>query len=149
MLDFVHNDFTIGFPARWIDSSLVVLAGPPNDGYSPNITISREKLNFNLTTAEYAASQLVALREGLADQHYEVLEETPLTLGDMSAFERVHKFDVAEDNLRIIQLQVYLVKSNEALTITCTNLSDWFDRTKPHFRDAIRQFRWHGAQSTR
>jgi hypothetical protein len=146
MRDFFHYDFIIGIPPRWIDSSVVVLAGPPNDGYSPNINISREQLSFRLTPAEYAATQLVALQQGLAAQKYKVIEEGPTTLGDVDAFQRLHRFEVETDNVRITQLQVYVVKGHEAITITCTNLSEWFDQTKPMFIDAIERFRWRNQQ---
>ena len=145
MADFVHYDFSIGMPPRWIDSSVVIMAGPPNDGYSPNITISREQLDFQLSSDEYAAGQLLALQQGLAEQNYKVVEESTLTLGEMRAFQRVHRFEVAEDDLRITQLQVYVVRGSEAITITCTNISEWFDQTRPAFLDAIQRFHWRGA----
>lgn len=145
MADLVHYDFSIGMPQRWIDSSMVVIAGPPNDGYSPNITISREQLDFRLTPAEYAAGQLLALQQGLAEQNYRVVEESPLALGGMEAFQRIHRFEVAEDDLRITQLQVYFVRGSEALTVTCTNLSEWFDQTRGTFLDALQRFNWRGV----
>lgn len=146
MAEFVHNDFRIGFPPRWIDSSVVVLAGPPNDGYSPNINVSREQLQFRLTAAEYAAEQLLALQEGLAEQGYTVVEERDTTLGGEAAFQRLHRFEVAEEGLRITQLQIYVVKGQEAVTITCTNLTDWFEQTRPTFMEAVKQFRWRGGE---
>ena len=147
MQDFFHYDFIIGIPQRWIDSSVVVMSGPPNDGYSPNIAVNRETLQFQLSVAEYASEQLVQLQQGLAEQKYKVVEETSISLGGLEAIQRTHKFEVEEDNLRIIQMQVYVIKGSDAITITCTNLAEWFDHTKPIFMEAIRQFRWRSAPS--
>lgn len=145
MSDFVHNDFTMSLPPRWIDSSVVVLSGPPNDGYSPNISVNREKLDFQLSVAEYAAEQLLQLQQGLAEQKYRVVEEIALSLGGLDAIQRTHRFEVEEDDLQIMQMQVYVVKGSEAITVTCTNLAEWFDRTKPIFMEAINQFKWRTA----
>ncbi len=41
----------------------------------------------------------------------------------------------------LIQLQVYVVKNMEAITITCTNLAGRFDQTRPMFLEALNQFR--------
>ncbi len=144
MQEFVHNDFVIGFPSRWIDSSVVILAGPQNDGYSPNITITRERLEFQLTAAEYAANQLMVLRQDLSQEGYQVVEEGPLPLAGMTAYQRIHTFRMSDVNLQLTQMQVYVVKGREAITITCTNTAGWFDRTKPIFMEAIKQFKWRG-----
>jgi hypothetical protein len=145
MKEFSHHDFSIGLPPRWIDSTVVVLAGPPNEGYSPNITVTREQLEFRLSVEEYAAEQLIALRQGLAEKSYKVLEEGPLSLGPAGAFQRVHRFEVEEEGLRITQLQIYLVRGGEALTITCTHRSEWFEQLKPQFMEAARMFHWREA----
>lgn len=145
MRDLFHYDFSIGLPERWLDSSVVVMAGPPNDGYSPNITVNRETLDFRLSVAEYAANQLLQLQQGLVEQKYKLVEEIPLSLGGVDAIQRTHRFEVSEDNLKVMQMQVYAVKGNEAITITCTNLAEWFDRTRPTFVEAIQQFRWRNG----
>lgn len=144
MQEFVHNDFVIGFPLRWIDSSVVILAGPQNDGYSPNITITRERLEFQLTAAEYAANQLMVLQQDLSQEGYQVVEEGSLSLTGLTAYQRVHTFRMSDANLQLKQMQVYVVRGKEAITITCTNTAEWFDRTKLIFTEAIKQFRWRG-----
>jgi hypothetical protein len=142
MQDFHHYDFTIAMPDRWIDATVVVIAGPPAGSYSPNITINREQLTFHLSAAEYAATQLAQLQQALEQQKYKVSDEALLSLGELSAFQRTHTFEVAEDNTRVMQLQVYVVKDKEALTITCTNLAERFEETRPTFQEVIRSFRW-------
>lgn len=142
MQEMVHFDYTIGLPPRWIDASVVVIVGPPNDNYNPNITITREPLDFQMSASEYAANQLAGLHAELDSVGYQVLEENPLSIGGLPAYLRVHTFQMPEAELEVTQMQVYLVRGKEALTITCTNLSHWFEQTRPLFMEALQRFRW-------
>lgn len=141
MRDFIHNDFSIGLPDRWIDTSVIAIAGPPDSGFSPSITVTRERLDFQLKVNEYAANQLAALSEEFGENDYEVIEEGPIQISGMQAYQRTHEFDVDED-LRARQLQVYVVKGDQAITITCTSTDKGFENSKQVFLEAIRQFSW-------
>jgi hypothetical protein len=143
MQDIAHFDYIIGLPPRWLDASVVVLVGPPNDNYHPNITITREPLEFQMNASEYAANQLSGLHAELDSAGYRVLEEGSITIGGLTAYQRLHTFQMPEAGLEITQLQLYLVRGKEALTITCTNLSHWFEQTRPLFMEALERFRWH------
>lgn len=142
MREFTHNDFSIGLPDRWIDTSILAIAGPPDRGFSPSITITREKLDFQLKIEEYAANQLAALEQELGDNDYEVVEEGTISINNSPTFARIHTFDVSED-LKAKQMQTYFVKGFEALTITCTSTEDGFDDHKPLFMDAVKYFKWN------
>lgn len=142
MREFVHDDFKLSIPEEWADASVVVAAGPPNDGYSPSITVTREHLEYEVNASQYAARQLESLQEEMAQGGYQVREEGPFTLPGLSAFQRVHAFRVDDLGVEITQLQVYVTKGRQALTLTCTNLSDWFDQTRPTFLAAVKQLRW-------
>lgn len=146
MQEFSHYDFAVGLPQGWMDASVVVVAGPPNDGYSPSITITREQLEFQMDVSQYATKQLSALHKELSQDAYRVKEEGLLPLNGVSAYQRTHSFDISDMGVEVTQLQIYIIKEQTALTLTCTNLTEWFDRTKPIFMDAIRQFRWRSAQ---
>ncbi len=150
MQEMIHYDYAIGMPQRWIDASVVVIVGPPNDGYSPNITITRERLDFPMTSVEYAGNQLPALQRELENEGYEVVEEGPLALGNLEAYHRVHTFRMSDIGLEVKQLQVYIVSGTDAITITCTNLTHLFENTKPTFLEAIKRFGWRapGAPSS-
>ena len=142
MQDFAHNDFVIGFPAHWMDSSVVILSGPPNGGFSPNVTITRERLEFQLDCTAYARNQLAMLRQELAPAGYKVIEEGVLQLAGINAYQRIHTFRVADADAQVTQLQVYVVKGAEAVTITCSHLAPWFDQMRPVFTEAIHRFKW-------
>lgn len=142
MQTVIHYDYAIGLPPRWMDGSVVVLLGPPNENYSPSITITRDQLNFPMNAQEYAANQLASLQAELGDAGYKVLEEGSLTLGGLLGYQRVHTFQMREADLTITQLQIYLVRGNEALVITCTQLGHLFEQTRPLFLEALQQFRW-------
>ncbi len=141
MREFIHNDFSIGLPDRWIDTSVVALLGPPNNGFSPSITITREQLDFQLNTEEYASNQFTSLEEQFADNDYEVVDEGAFQLISIQAYQRTHTFDVTED-IRAKQMQIYVIKGNEAITITCTSTDEGFNSSKAVLLEAIRQFKW-------
>jgi hypothetical protein len=141
MREFIHHDFSIGFPDRWIDTSVIALAGPPDKGFSPSITIMRERLEFRLKIEEHAANQLAVLREQFAENDYEVVNEGEIQLGEVPAYQRTHEFDVTED-IRARQMQVYVIKGDDAITITCTSTDEGFDDSKALFLKAVREFRW-------
>lgn len=142
MRQFVHHDFSIGLPDRWIDSSVIAIAGPPDKGFSPSITVTREKLDFQLSVEEYAANQRVALETELDDNDYEVIEEGMIQVGNSKTSARVHIFDVSDD-IKAMQMQVYFVKSFEAITITCTSTDDGFADHRPLFMEAVNNFKWN------
>lgn len=141
MRQFSHNDFSIGLPDRWIDTSIIALAGPPNKGFSPSITITREKLEFQLKVEEYGANQLVALESELGENDYEVIEEGMISLGNFTTFARIHTFDVS-DEIKAMQMQVYFVKSFDAITITCTSTDEAFADHRPVFMESVKNFKW-------
>ena len=141
MRDFTHNDFSIGLPDRWIDTSIIAIAGPPDRGFSPSITITRERLEFQLNIEEYAANQLAALEDQLGENDYEVVEEGEMQLNFSAAYSRIHTFDVS-DEIRAKQMQIYVIKGNEAITITCTSTDEGFKNSKMLFLEAVRQFQW-------
>ena len=143
MREFVHNDFALGLPDGWVDASVVVLAGAPNDGYSPSITITREQLDYEVDAYQYATKQLKSLQDELAQDGFQVQEEGAFALPGVSAYRRVHSFDIADLGVTITQMQVYVTKGAEAITLTCTNLSDWFPRTLETFLAAVNRFKWH------
>ncbi len=142
MRDFVHNDFALGLPDGWADASVVVVAGAPNDGYSPSITITREQLEYEVDAYQYATAQLKSLQDELARDGFQVREEGAFALPGLVAYRRVHSFDIPDLGVAVTQMQVYVTKGAEAITLTCTNLSEHFPQTLETFLAAVRQFKW-------
>lgn len=142
MQELTHGDWTIGLPDKWIDNSIVIFNGPPNDGFSPNITVLREPLTYALSAEEYASNQLAGLMEEFNDQNYQVLEEGTVKLGDLAAYYRIHSFLMDDDSRELTQMQVYVVRGMEAITITFTHLSQWFALQRQIFLDSLSMFQW-------
>jgi hypothetical protein len=145
MQNFTHYDFSIGIPSRWADASVVIMVGPPNDNFSPNITIVREQIDFKLSATEYAANQLASLKDELSELNYQVVEESPRKLEGLDAYQRIHTFLEPNINAKVMQLQVYVIKNKEVITMTFTNLAHRFEQTKPSFLEALNNFKWKGT----
>ncbi len=141
MQQFIHNDFSIGLPDRWIDTSIIAIAGPPDRGFSPSITITREKMDFELKLEEYASNQLASLESELGENDYEVIEEGTILINNSTSIARIHTFEVSED-IKAKQMQIYFVKGYEAITITCTSTDDGFADHRPIFMEAVNNFKW-------
>jgi hypothetical protein len=143
-----HHDLGIGFPPGWLDDSVVSLTGPPREGYSPSITITREELESEISAAEYAANQLRELEEGAVGIEYRLHgdEPFPLPIAGVTAHRRLQAFFIAEMGLEVMQMQVYVVKGFEAVTITCTDTAGQFAATKATFLEAVRMFTWQDME---
>lgn len=142
MQELIHGDWTIGLPDKWLDNSIVIFNGPPNDGFSPNITVLREPLTYLLSAEEYASNQLAGLMEEFNDQNYQVLEEGTVKLGELPAYYRIHSFLMDDSDSELTQMQVYVVRGMEAITITFTHLSQWFSLQRQVFLDSLSLFQW-------
>jgi len=142
MQDFRHNDFAIGCPDGWLDVSTVVLAGPPDGEFSPNITVTCEPLEEPLSCARYAEQQLPALREEFGEMGYKVKIEGPIKLGDLECHQRIHTFGMPESQMELQQWQVYVVVGDRAFTVTSTDKLQTFDRNFPLFRQAVAQLKF-------
>lgn len=146
MKKFIHNEITLGWPEGWLDTSILLLNGPPINGFSPNITVTRERIEHKMNSQEYAAIQLNALKESLGEDGYRVLEEKKAEYRGMKAYQRVHTFQISDAGVAVKQLQVYFVNESEALTITCTDSVEHFEQSQKLFFDAIMMFTWHAKE---
>ncbi len=141
MQQIQYNDFLVGQPSDWIDSSHVILIGPARNNYSPNITIVRENLESQRSSQEYAAEQLPKLQQQFQNKNYEIIKEEPFTLGNLSVYQRIHTFSMPELEAEIKQWQIYVIaKNNDAITITCTDKVETFEQSYTTFAEAVQQF---------
>ncbi len=135
-----HHDFKIGMPDGWVDASHVILVGPREEEYSPTITVTREPLEWPISARAYATEKRSELQEQFGPQGYEVLEEAPLQVGGLASFQRTHTWMLPDAEIQITQMQVYLVKEDAAVVVTCTDRSGRFDDRKAAFMEAVQQF---------
>jgi hypothetical protein len=136
-----HFDYSLGVPNGWIDASVVSFVGPHQDDYSPSMTVTRDYVDSPISPAEYAAVQRRELEAELGDLGFLVLEEGPCSIQDAPAFRRVYTFDL-EDIGKVQQLQVYLVRASDALTITATDLAARFNKSLLQFLQMLDGFRF-------
>lgn len=138
-----HYDYEFCVPDNWFDGSTVVWLGQPQQGYCPNVTITRDYLDAMKTSDGYSSDVLAALSEQFADSGYKVLSESALTVsGGIQACGRVHSFNVEKIGFRIQQWQVYVVKDKEAITITCSDRQESFSQNAGIFESIINSFKF-------
>ena len=142
------DDFIIAMPDEWQDVSTVVLLGPEDEGFSPNVTIGREELRSTMKPEKYAAAQLPVLQEALAQCGYQVLEEGPTTAGVVEAYQRLHTFTSAGTGMGMKQWQVYVIVGTVAITITATDKAATFDQWSTVFRQTVDGFGFVGRELT-
>jgi hypothetical protein len=140
-----HHDFVCGLPPGWFDVSTVVLVGPAEGDFSPNIAITREPLPAPVSAEQYAADQLAQLKESLGEQDYRVLQEGMVTVGEQPAFQRLHIFRMPDVGVQVKQWQVYVIGRRGAVTLTCSDKVETFDRSFRTFQEAVNQFRFDPA----
>lgn len=144
MRTIVHSTAKVGWPEGWIDASTVILAGPPEGNFSPNITITREKLGDPLSAGDYAAKQLPLLQKELGPMGFTVKQEGPVKVGRdaIPAFQRLHTITAPDTQLVLMQWQVYIIGKGEAITITSTDRFANFAKSLPTFQAAVGEFKF-------
>lgn len=141
MQQMVHSDLLVGFPDSWLDVSNIILVGPPDQDYSPSITITREPLAEPMKPDKYAATQLTALQQELGPQGYRVSQEGPTTVGDMPAYQRFHTFAMPKTDIRVQQWQIYMTVETTAIVLTMTDKTTTFQKSYPVFNEALKQLK--------
>ena len=142
MRELTHNDLAIGWPNGWLDVSNVTLIGPASGGFTPNITINRQRLEKPVGAEEYAAEQQLQLAKKLEASGFRVLNHGPFRLGAIIAYQRTQVFMAPAAKVEVTQLQVHAVRNLEAVVITATDKASTFERNLPIFKASIDQFKW-------
>lgn len=123
----VHDYLTLYLPEGWTDASQVIALGRAEGGFRPNIVFSQEPTKNFETVEEFAARQLLQLKEALA--RYELLEQGAITFGQLPGYLRQHAFKM--DKGWIGQLQFYHVRDGRCYTFTLTHLKEHLHTLKP------------------
>ncbi|MFW6015543.1 MAG: DcrB-related protein [bacterium] len=135
-----HNGWKIGIPEGWVDASQVIVTGPMKDEYSPTINVLQEPLDSPTSPRAYATEKRAELQQEFSGQGYEVIEEGPIEIGDEKSFQRTHTWTLPNKNIKITQMQVYILRDDKAIIITATEKSDRFEDMKSTFMDALDKF---------
>ena len=136
----MHNQLQIGKPDGWRDSSTLLLLGPPNDGYSPSLMVTRDPEPGASDAAGYAQAQLETLQKQLAEQGYTVEEEGKAEVAGRPAYRRIHRFNEPMQQIAVTQIQVHLIVNDQVITLTATDRSEQFPQTRATLLAAIEAF---------
>lgn len=114
---FNHGDLSLPLPSGWFDASQLLLAGPEENGFRPNLTITFQPVAEGITAEDYAKGFRVTLAQELTD--YQVVKEGPARFGGLSGFLREQTFEL--EKVKVAQLQFCVVQQGLARTFTFTH----------------------------
>lgn len=138
----VFCDFEVDVPASWKDQGMVTLTMPSTDPkVRPNIIITKERLPQAIDLESYFARIKQSVQQrGI--QSFQILEEKDVVVGGIAAKQMICSWDLSQmkqmmgannPNLEHIQpgqmvqqIQVSLVKGDEALNLTASFPADQF-----------------------
>lgn len=131
------NNFTVETPDDWQDRSIITFVAPisPNE-FAPNVVITREAIDGEMSAEDYAHRQFgVARREvdGL-----KILKQKNIILGGKPAIEIIQRLSAHDLNLQ--QLQAFILMDGEICVITCTATVGSFSQYLPRFRKILDSF---------
>lgn len=131
------NNFTVETPDDWQDRSIITFVAPsaPNE-FAPNVVITREAVNAELSVEEYAYRQFEIAQQEVAG--LKVIEQKNTTLSGRPAVEIIQR--LSAHNLTLQQLQIFVLLHAEICVITCTATVGSFNQYLPRFRRVLDSF---------
>ena len=131
------NNFTVETPDDWQDRSIItfVAQGAP-DEFAPNVVITRETVDAELSVEEYAYRQFEIAQQEVAG--LKIIEQENTTLSGRPAVEIVQRLSAHGLNLQ--QLQTFVLMREEICVITCTATVGNFNQYLPRFRRVLDSF---------
>jgi len=131
------NNFTIETPDDWRDRSIItfVAHGSSNE-FAPNMVITRESVDYEMSVEDYAHRQFDIARREVAG--LKILTQDNTTLSGRPAVEIVQQ--LSAHNLNLQQLQTFILMNEEICIITCTATVGNFNQYLPRFRRILDSF---------
>lgn len=131
------NDFTIETPEEWEDRSIITFAAPSQIGeFAPNLVITREAVDLEMSVEEYAYRQFDIAQQEVAG--LQIVSQENTTLDGRPAVEIVQRLSAHGLNLQ--QLQTFILLQAEICIITCTATVGSFNQFLPRFRKILDSF---------
>lgn len=134
------NQFSINPPAGWtVDSSgaystAVILYGPTDSNFRINMNVVVQATSLSLSA--YVAGSKSQLSTGFTN--YQLVSETPMTIGGVAADELVNTF--TQGSYSIEDKQDYLVQNGNAYVITSTALQSNYNTYQASFNESVQTF---------
>jgi hypothetical protein len=132
--------YTLPVPAGWADRSVTTLLAPPSDeGYVPNVVVTREPLCDGMGLGGFADGYANLLREQADD--YDVLATEHAELGGHRAVVRTVRWRLGREE-PVVQLQAFCTRGGLGYAFVGTAAEDGFAAAEPAFREALAGFRF-------
>lgn len=119
-----HNDLVLRLPQGWEDGSQIIVLGPHDGAFRPNLVYSSEPARQAKTAEDFAELQRPQLEATLKE--FQIIAEDEVQFGENHGFLRRHTFVMEQE--KIEQLQFYIVVDDIVHTLTFTHLFGHLER---------------------
>ncbi len=123
----------IDVPPGWADRTVVTLTGPDDEGFAPNIVVTREPLCDHLGLAGFADGWVARLREEVPVS--EVRRGEQIVVAGQRA--QLRRLSWAAAGLRLVQLAALVVVGQTGHAIVLTALADQSEEAEAIFAGVL------------
>jgi hypothetical protein len=128
--------FAFPLPAGWLDRTVVTITGPGDDGYAPNIVVTREALCDHMGLGAFSSGWVNRLAEEVPVEELRGVEH--VTLAGRRAHLRVVGWGAV--GLRLRQIAALSVIGEEGWAIVGTATEWQFEELEQQFRALLERF---------
>jgi hypothetical protein len=133
----VRNDaFALPLPEGWADRTVVTLAGPDDEGYAPNIVVTRETLCDHMGLGGFSQGWQTMLAEQVPVTPLRPVEHTEIA--GRPANVRIVSWAAA--GLRLTQIAFLFIDNEVGYAVVGTCTDDRFAELEPVFRSVAAGF---------
>jgi hypothetical protein len=134
------SGYSVGLPAGWADRSVTTLTAPPSDdGYVPNVVVTREALCQGMGLGGFADGYANLLSDQVSS--YRVLATEHTELGGERALLRTVRWQLGQEE-PVVQLQAFCAREGIGYAFVATAAENGFADAEPAFREALAGFRF-------
>ena len=128
--------FALPLPEGWADRTVVTLAGPSDDGYAPNIVVTRETLCDHMGLGAFSQGWEAMLADQVPVTPLRPVEHTEVA--GRPANVRIVSWAAA--GLRLTQIAFLFVDNETGYAVVGTCTDDRFAELEPTFRSVAAGF---------
>jgi hypothetical protein len=128
--------FALPLPEGWTDRTVVTLAGPVDDGYAPNIVVTREALCDHMGLGGFSQGWQTMLADQVPVTPLRPVEHTEIA--GRPANVRIVSWAAA--GLRLTQIAFLFVDNEVGYAVVGTCTDDRFAELEPTFRSVAAGF---------
>jgi hypothetical protein len=132
--------YTVPVPAGWVDRSVTTLTAPPtDDGYVPNVVVTRETLCQGMGLGGFADGYANLLIDQVSS--YRVLTTEHTEVDGERALVRTVRWQLADEQ-PVAQLQAFCIRAGIGYAFVATAAEDGFAAAEPAFREVLAGLRF-------